>query len=83
MKDDVTLVDAARRSPVRLGLFAALPVVLGGLQLANGALTALSPAVAAAFAAAMCCYAAVYTRFHLARERLAALEGEVAPATAD
>lgn len=83
MQDDGTLVGSVRRSPVRMALFAVLPLVLAAAQVLNAALTAMDPLVGLGFAAAMVCYAVVYTRYHLAEDRLRVLEATTSPTAAD
>lgn len=83
MKDDVTLVAACRRSPVRTALFTVLPILLAGAQVLNGLFTDLALWIALAFAAVMVSYAAVYTQYNLARDRLEVLESGTTPRTAD
>jgi len=83
MKDDVTVLGTCRRSPVRMALFAALPLLLAAAQLLNSFATGLALWVALAFAAGMITYATIYTRYLLAQERLELLESGTTAPTAD
>lgn len=73
-KADVTLDDALRETPVRTGVVAVLPVVLGIVQLCNSFVTDLPVIVGICFAGTMVTAAVVFTRHHLAQLRLEALE---------
>ncbi|AGN02413.1 hypothetical protein L593_12370 [Salinarchaeum sp. Harcht-Bsk1] len=82
-KEDVTLAASLRHAPVRTGLVAVVPVVLGIVQLLNGLFTNLSVLVGVAFAAMMIASAVVFTRHHLAQLRLEVLETRVHTQSAD
>jgi len=82
-KGDVTLAASLRQAPVRTGLVAVVPVVLGVMQLLNSFFTELSVAVGVAFAALMISAAVVFTRHHLAQLRLEVLESRVHGNSAD
>lgn len=71
---EVTILVALRRSPVRMGVFAVGPLLLAAAQLLNSVFAGLPTTVSLLFAALMACYAVLYSRFHLARLRLRALE---------
>lgn len=82
-KADVTLADSLRQTPVRTGVVAVLPVVLGLVQLLNSFVTGLPVVVGVAFAGTMTAAAVVFTRHHLAQLRLEALETRVHGSSAD
>lgn len=82
-KADVTLDDALRQTPVRTGVVAVLPVVLGVVQLLNSFFTGLPVIVGILFAATMISAAVVFTRHHLAQLRLEVLETRVQGGSAD
>lgn len=80
--DDVTLRSAFRRSPVRMGVFAAGPLLLAVAQLLNSLFAGLPTYVSFGFAVTMVCYAALFSRYHVALLRLQSLEGlTAAPAS--
>lgn len=81
MTDEVTLVSAFRRSPVRMGVFAAGPLLLAFAQLLNSLLAGLPTYVSVGFAVLMLCYAVLYSRYHVAQLRLQSLEGLTARPT--
>lgn len=72
--DDLTLRSAFRRSPVRMGFFAAGPLVLALAQLLNSLFAGLPTYVSFGFAVLMACYAILYSRYHLAQLHLQSLE---------
>lgn len=71
---DLSLWDAARRSPTRTAVFVALPLLLATLQLGNALLNGLPLWAAGAFAVAMVCYSAMFLRLHHSRLRVRLLE---------
>lgn len=76
-KEDVTLFASLRRTPIRTGLVAIVPVVLAFVQLLNGFLTELPVLVGVAFAATMLTASVVFTRHHLAQLRVEVMESTV------
>ena len=76
--DEVTLVSAVRLTPVRMAVFAIGPILLAVAQLLNSVLAGLPAAISLTFAAVMLCYAALYTRYHLAQLRLRSLDPSTA-----
>lgn len=72
--DEVTLLSAFRRSPVRMTVFAAGPILLALAQLLNSLYAGLPAYVSSGFAALMVCYAALFSRYHVAQLRLESLE---------
>jgi len=76
-KEDVTLFASLRKTPIRTGLVAVVPVVLAVVQLLNGLFTELPILVGVAFAAAMITASVIFTRHHLAQLRVEMLESAV------
>jgi|GEM_PF-2162913 len=77
-EEDVTLWTSFRDSPLRTSVLTVLPIVFAAVQLANSLLTDLSVAIGVFVATALVSAAVVFTRHHLARLRLEALEQSIA-----
>lgn len=75
--DRLTLSDMFRTVPVRSAMFTALPVTLGGAQLANSLVNGLPFTVSVPFALGMLAFAALVTRYRFARFRRRYADGSI------